>query len=174
LVSKIFPFLKVNFRRMFDFKMILSHSVFKLIFVALLSYNFVVNASEHSPNQIRNVIKNGGGPEQILKSISTETAKLTGQMIDSHTQLTGVILQGRTIVYYLRLVNYEKGDIPNIPAFRRSTASTLSNSVCSAPIASILINEHKAEYKYMVYSKSRVYLFNYSFNSQTCSSSYKW
>lgn len=145
-----------------------------IYFVFFLFVCFSVYSSNITSNQIRTFIKQAGGPEQFLKRIAKDTAKMSGQMIDDQTQLTGAIVQKKTLVYYIRLVNYESHDIGNIANFRANVASKLSRSVCSAPIASILINEHNAEYKYMVYSKSRSYLFTYSFNRTTCSSTYRW
>ena len=129
---------------------------------------------EYKPEQIRAAIRQAGSPERFLAAIATNTAKMSGQMFDDQTQLTGAAANQKTLAYYLRLVNYDKADIPDLSAFRRKVASTLSPSVCTAPVASILINEHGAEYTYMAYSKSREYLFEYSFNRTTCALGCRW
>ena len=131
-------------------------------------------AGPYTPEQIRAAIRQAGSPERFLAAIATNTAKMSGQMFDDQTQITGAAANQKTLAYYLRLVNYEKADIPDLSAFRRKVASTLSPSVCTAPVASILINEHGAEYTYMAYSKSREYLFEYSFNRTTCALGYRW
>ena len=131
-------------------------------------------AGQYTPEQIRAAIRQAGSPERFLSVIAANTAKMSGQMFDDQTQITGAVSNERALVYYLRLVNYEKKDIPNVPAFRQKAASTLSSSVCTAPVASVLINEHGAEYKYIAYSKTREFLFEYSFNRTTCSLNYRW
>jgi len=131
-------------------------------------------AGSYTPEQIRAAIRQAGSPERFIAAIAANTAKMSGQMFDDQTQITGAAANQKTLVYYLRLVNYEKADIPDLSASRRKVASTLSPSVCTAPVASILINEHGAEYKYMAYSKSREYLFEYSFNRTTCAPGYRW
>lgn len=131
-------------------------------------------AEQYSPEQIRGVIKQAGGPEQFLKVIAANTAKMSGQMFDDQTQITGSVAHDRAIIYYMRLVNYEKEDISDLPQFRREIATMLDPSVCTAPVASVLINEYGADYKYRAYSKSRTFLFEYSFNKKTCSPGYHW
>ncbi len=145
-----------------------------LIFVLAIAPFFGHAAGQYTPDQIRASIKQAGGPERFVSAIASNTAKMSGQMFDDQTQITGAIAQQKTLVYYLRLVNYEKQDIPSILALRARVASTLAPSVCTAPIASILINEHNAEYKYMAYSKTREFLFDYSFNRTTCAPGYRW
>lgn len=147
----------------------------KLHFLVLAIFTCSTYAAQQSsPERIRAAIKQSGSPENFLSTIAANTAKMSGQMFDDQTQITGSIANGRTLVYYLRLVNYEKKDIKNLPAFRQKVASMLSPSVCTAPIASILINENDAEYKYMAYSKTREYLFEYSLNKITCSKNFTW
>lgn len=136
--------------------------------------SYAANPTEYTPEQIRLAIKQSGGPEQFIKILANNTAKMSGQMIDAHTEIIGAIANEKTIVYYLRLVNFEASEIADVSSFRARVASTNYKAVCSAPIASILINDHKAEYRYMVYSKSRVHLFSYALNQVTCSPTYRW
>jgi hypothetical protein len=131
-------------------------------------------ANSYTPEQIRSLVKKPGGPERLIAEIASNTAKMSGQMIDDQTQLTGAVAQQRTVVLFLRTVNYEKKDIQNLVSFRQIVASKLAPSVCTAPIASVLINEYQAEYKYIAYSKSREYLFEYAFNRTTCNRGYRW
>jgi hypothetical protein len=145
-----------------------------LVFILAMAAGAACAAGPYTPEQIRTAIRQAGSPERFLAAIATKTAKMAGQMFDDQTQITGAAANGRTLVYYLRLVNYEKQDITDLSASRRKVASTLSPSVCTAPVASILINEHGVEYKYMAYSKSREYLFEYSFNRTTCAPGYRW
>jgi hypothetical protein len=149
-----------------------------MIKLALLTVSIAASAmsvaSSYTPEQVRSAVKQAGGAERFIVEIAQNTAKMSGQMLDDQTQLTGSVAFERTIVYYLRMVNYDKRDIQNISAFRRKVASLLAPSVCTAPLASILINEYRAEYKYMAYSKSREYLFEYGFNRNTCAPSYCW
>lgn len=134
-----------------------------------------VYSSNLTPNQIRTAINQFGGPEQFLKRFaSNENEKRSGQIIGGNLKVISVIAQKKTIVYHVRLLNYEASDIGSIADFRAVIASSLSRSHCSAQISSFLINEHNAEYKYMNYSRSGVYLFSFSFNRATCSSSYRW
>lgn len=131
-------------------------------------------AGQYTPDQIRAAVRQAGGPEAFLRALASNTAKMAGQMFDDQTQITGAVATEKTLVYYLRLVNYAKSDIPSVPAFRQKVATALAPSVCTAPVASILINEYGAEYKYMAYSKSREYLFEYALNKATCSPNHRW
>ena len=65
----------------------------------------------YTPEQIRSAIRQAGSPERFIATMATNTAKMSGQMIDDQTQITGAAANGRTLVYYLRLVNYEKKEI---------------------------------------------------------------
>lgn len=104
----------------------------------------------------------------MLKVISAGGAKMSGQMLDDQTQITGVVALGKTLNFYLRLVNYEKSAIENVEETRAKVAAALAPSVCTAPVSSILINEYGVTYNYMVYSRSREYVFQYAFNRDTC------
>lgn len=147
----------------------------KSLFVILaLTGGVTCFAATYTPEQIRAAIRQAGSPERFLAAIATNTAKMSGRMFDDQTQITGAVSNQKTVTHYMRLVNYEKTDFPDLSASRRKVASTLSPSVCTAPVSSILINEHGAEYKYIAYSKSREYLFEYSFNRITCVPGYRW
>ena len=147
----------------------------KPLFVSLaIATGTAFAAGPYTPEQIRAIIKQAGGPERFIEAVAANGAKMSGQLIDKQTEMMGAAADQKTLVFYNRLVTYEKADIPDLSAARRSVASTNSPSVCTAPTASILINEHGAEYKYMAYSKSREYLFEYSFNRTTCAPGYRW
>lgn len=150
-------------------------NMFKLVLFTFAMAGFSVYAAEsYTPTQIRSVIAKAGGPEKFLTILANKNAKMSGQMFDKDTQLTGSIAFDKTLVYYLKLINYEKKDIANLSSLRKKVASTLAPPVCTAPVASILINEHDAEYTYRAYSKSLEYLFSYSFNKKTCANGYVW
>lgn len=131
-------------------------------------------ADSYTPEQIRAAIGQAGGPERFIAAIATYSAKMSGQLIDKQTEIIGAVADQKTLIFYIRLVTYEKADIPDLSAVRRKVASTNSPSVCTAPTASILINEYGGEYTYQAYSKSREYLFQYSFNRTTCAPGYRW
>lgn len=144
------------------------------IFLLVIATCAVQAAGQYTPEQIRSAIRQAGSPERFLRVVAAKTAAMSGQMFDDQTQITGAVAMGKEMVYQLRLVNYEKKDIPNVVALRQKVASTLSPSVCTAPIASILINEYGAAFTYMAYSKTREYLFEYSLDRTTCSPNYRW
>lgn len=147
----------------------------KLLIICLsVTTSVASTASSYTPAEIRAAIKQAGGPEKFLAVIGSNTAKSSGQMLDSQTQLIGSAANGKTIIYYMRSVNFDKKDIPELSAMRRTIASKNAPMVCSAPVASILIQEFGAEYKYIIYSKSREYLFDYSIKKLTCLHSYNW
>lgn len=133
-----------------------------------------VAAGQYTPAQVRAAVQQAGGLDGFLRVIASNTAKMSGQMFDAETQITGAAATEKTLVYYLRLVNHSKSDIPSVDALRRNVAAMLAPSVCTAPVASILINEYGAAYKYMAYSKSREYLFEYTLNKATCSPNHRW
>ncbi len=122
----------------------------------------------YTPDEIRLAIKQAGGAEKFLIMVSTDTAKIAPRMLDRDTELLSAVSQGKTIVYYVRMVNFAKSDIGDITATRRNILEAASPAICTAPISSILIREHLAEYKYIVYSKSREHLFEYVINRNIC------
>ena len=128
--------------------------------IGLLLTSSVISTLASTPELARAAVSRAGSVDKLLVAMSANTAKSAGQMIDSETQLTGAAAVGKTMVHYLRLVNYERQDIPDLPAFRAKVAKMLAQSVCTAPISATLINEYNAEYKYMAYSKSRAFLFD--------------
>lgn len=147
----------------------------RIYFTLLLTLPmFSFAAGQYTPDQIRAAVRQAGGPDAFVRAVASNVAKMTGQMFDDQTQITGAVATEKTVVYYLRLVNYAKSDIPDVPALRRKVAAALAPTVCTAPVSSILINEYGAQYKYMAYSKSREYLFEYTLNNVTCLPNYRW
>jgi hypothetical protein len=108
---------------------------------------------------------------QFVQAGANAAAKQAPMLIDSDSELTGAAAIGKTLIYYVRLVNHKKSDIVDLQKFRRQVSSKNAPAVCLAPISSILIGEYGAEYKYMVYSKDKEYMFEYLFNKTTCSES---
>ena len=144
-----------------------------LIFALLLS-DFASGAPPYTREQISAGIKQNGGPEVFLKAVASNTAKMAGQRLDDETELLGATALERTLVYYVKLVNFTKADAGDLVALRRKVASRNAPSVCTSPTASALIFDYASEYKYIVYSSLREHLFEYSFNAKTCAPSYKW
>lgn len=140
----------------------------KALFLLIVSALLSGVAQGQTPDQVRAVIRQVGGPERFISELATRTAKLTPRMIDSESELTGAFAIERTLIYYTRMVNYNKSDIADVAALRQQVFTRNAQAVCLAPIASILINEHAAHYKYMAYSKSREYLFEYEFDRSSC------
>ena len=151
-----------------------THTNLPLLFALALSISIPSLAATYTPDQIRLAIKQAGGPEKFASTIASNTAKLAGTRIDDQTELAGAAAMGKTIVYYVRTFNHSKSDIKNIQKTLSDIAGRNAPSVCTAPTATILINEYDVEYKYMVYSKSKEYLFEYVYNKQTCRSGHKW
>lgn len=137
--------------------------------IIMLSMLFIpLNAHATTPEEVRTAIQKAGGPEGIIANTTKAAARLAPRQIDSETEMTAAVGMQRRLVYYIRLLNYEKSEIPDIALLRAKFFRQNAAAVCSAPIASILIGEHDVEYKYMVYSKSNEYLFAYAFNKLTC------
>lgn len=128
-------------------------------------------ASAYTTDQIRSAVWQAGGPTKFISEIANNTAKMAPRMFDKETELIGATATGTTIVYYLRIVNYDKADIPNVSSIRQDLSTRNMPSVCTAPVASILINEYGAEYKYIYYSKRREYLFEFTLNKSACAGS---
>jgi hypothetical protein len=144
------------------------------LFLLVISPLLSLANTQYTPSEIRAAVRQAGGPESFIRQLASGTAKMAGQMIDDQTQITGAIATERTLVYYIRHINYVKSDVSNTSAFRQKIATRNAPLVCTAPVASILINEYGAGYKYMVYSKTREYLFDYTLNKATCSPNYRW
>lgn len=99
---------------------------------------------------------------------------MAGQRLDDQTEIIGAVALDRTLLDYVRLVSYSKAEIQDLQALRRQVASRNAPAVCTAPSASVLINEFSSEYKYIVYSKTREHLFEYSFTKASCAKNYRW
>lgn len=125
-----------------------------------------------TPEQIRMALRQSNNPDQLVTQFvqagASAAAKQAPMLIDANSELTGAAAIGKTLIYYVRLVNHKRSDIVDLQEFRRQVSTKNAPSVCSAPISSILIGEYDAEYKYMVYSKDKEYIFEYSFNKITC------
>ena len=145
-----------------------------IVLILTLLLASLASAQSYTPSQIRNAIRQAGGAEQFMAKMANRAAMTTGRMIDDQTELFSVQSLEKTIVYYSRLPNLSKNDIADLRSLRKNVAERNAPSVCTAPVASILIHEHGAEYKYIAYSKSREYLFDYAFNRQTCAPDYRW
>lgn len=145
----------------------------KILLVLFLVATTVHGASS-TPDQVRKAVKTAGGPERFLATISANTAKMAGRMIDDKTELIGSSSIDRSLVYYVRVTTHTKAELGNIATLRKELARRNAPSICTAPTASRLIGEFGAEYKYIVYSKSREHLFEYSFTQSTCAEGYKW
>lgn len=133
-----------------------------------------VFAAPYTREQFSAGIKQNGGPEVFIRGIASRTASMAGQRLDDETELLGAVALERTLVHYVRLVNHTKAEIADLAALRRAVASRNAPSVCTSPSASALIFDYSAEYKYIVYSKSREHLFEYSFDARTCARDFKW
>lgn len=139
--------------------------------VAILWFAFapIALSQELSPEQVRSAVMRAGGLKPYLQALSDRIAKASGQMIDIETQLLGSAAIDSTLLHYAKKVNVERDEI-NINEARNEIAKRNASFVCTAPIASVLIGELGAEYRYMIYSKSGVYLFHYSITKSTCGS----
>lgn len=146
--------------------------------LSVILYLFFVATTVHgagyTPDQVRSAVRTAGGPERFLAKIAADTAKMSGRMIDDKSELIGSISRDRSLVYYTRVTTHTKSEIGNLATLRKQIASLNSPMICTAPIASILIAEFGAEYKYIVYSKTREHLFEYSFTRITCAVGYQW
>lgn len=69
-------------------------------------------------------------------------------------------------MYATRLLNIEKKDVYDLDALKQENINYLG---CSTPILEILIKHYGTEITYMVASKNREFLFQYTLNVKTCS-----
>jgi hypothetical protein len=146
-------------------------SVTALIFALCLAS---LAHGQMTPEKVRASVQQVGGVENFVRAVATNTSKMAGQMIDDQTKLTAVAANGKTLVYYSQLVNFERLAIQDIQDLRRRVASKNVRAVCTSPTTTVLINEFSVDFKYMVYSKSNEYLFEYTFNKATCALDYRW
>jgi hypothetical protein len=140
----------------------------------LITATTTATASPYTPAQIHAAVRQAGGPEKFKAELASSSAKMSGRMFDAETELVGASTLDKTLVHYVRLVNHTKAGIPRLNEVRRKVAIANAPAVCTAPIASILINEYSAVYKYIAYSKTKEYLFEYAFNRETCAANYRW
>lgn len=125
-------------------------------------------AGQNTPEEVRAAIKNAGGSEAFISMLADKTAKITPKQLDQNTELFGATATESTIIYYVRILDAEKPEIASIPDLKRRISTTSGPAVCTAPTATVLINEYGAEYKYIFYSKTRQHLFHYVLNKKTC------
>lgn len=144
------------------------HSL-RIVTVGLtVAFSLSAVPQEISPEQVRAGVARAGGLKPFLASQATHMAALSGQMINSDIQLMGASAIDSTIFQYVKMVNFERAEISTAEA--RDVSSRYGAAViCTSPTSKVLIGELGAEYRYMVYSKSGEYLFQYSLNSATCS-----
>ncbi len=143
------------------------------IFTILL-LSLPASAQTYTREEINSAIGQAGGVEQFLALLAENGAKSSGRMIDSQTELLSVQAFGKTIVFYNRHTNTSKSDIADARLLRAAIARRNAPSVCTAPVASVLIHEHGAQYKYIIYSSKREYLLEYSFDRRTCKADFAW
>jgi hypothetical protein len=130
--------------------------------------------AQMTPEKVRAAVQQGGGAENFVRAMASNTAKMAGQMIDDQTKLTSAAASGKSLVYYTQLVNFEKSSIQNTRELRRQVAERGARAVCTSPTSTVLINDFGVDYKYMVYSRSNEYLFEYAFSKTTCAPDYRW
>jgi hypothetical protein len=125
-------------------------------------------AQTYTPAQIRQSIKAAGGAEPFMRRLAESSARLFPRLLDSETEGLMAVQQGRSLVYQVRLVNYSRSEIKSVEQLKSRVTGLNASAVCSAPIAKILITEYGASYKYMVYSKTKEYLFEYTVDQKLC------
>jgi len=130
--------------------------------------------AQMTPEKVRAAVQQYGGAENFVRAMASNFAKMAGQMLDDQTKMTAAAAIGKSLVYYIQLVNYEKSSIQNTNEFRRQVAERNARAVCTSPTSSVLINEFEVDFKYIAYSKSNEYLFEYAFNKTTCAPDYRW
>lgn len=140
------------------------HSVILVVVLAVCA----PSVQAYTPEQIRQAIKQAGGPEPFIAAMANMAAKGFPRFIDGETEGMTVTPLEKTIHFAVRLVNKSRKDIPNMETFRTSVADKNGIAVCSGPVSSILILEHGATFKYSVYAQNRGYLFDYFFDRNTC------
>jgi hypothetical protein len=138
----------------------------------------VVSAGAHSqsraPQEIRESIKDAGGPERYLEAAGAAASKKVGQMVDAESELMSVSVTGMSIGAAYRLPNVTKAEFPNLTELRAAIAQHSAAKVCGATYASVLIGDYGAIYKYDYYSKNREYLFEFQLDRSTCAPGYHW
>lgn len=143
-----------------------------LISIATVSVLEVGAAYGVPPDDVRSALRNSSNPDKLISDTfragAESYAKSLPARFDEETELTGVSAIGKSLNYFVRLVKKEKIDIPDVDELRQKIAARNAPPVCTAPRASIFINEYGAQYKYIVYTKSREYLFEYVYNRSTC------
>jgi len=60
-----------------------------LIVILALVAGAASAAGSYTPEQIRAAIRQAGSPERFIAAIAANTAKMSGQMFDDQTQITG-------------------------------------------------------------------------------------
>lgn len=141
---------------------------------AILLFSLPANAQMYTREEINRAVSQAGGVEQFLAVLAENGAKSSGRMIDSQTELLSVQAVGKAIVFYNRHTNWSKSDIADTKLLRAAIARRNAPSVCTAPVASVLIHEYGAQYKYIIYSAKREYLLEYSFDRRTCKTDFAW
>jgi hypothetical protein len=151
-----------------DYHMKLSKVNLMSAMLILTSIGGGVDAQTYTPEQIRQAIRASGGPEPFMRRIAEDSARIFPRVLDAETEGFMAVQHGRSLVYQIRLLNRNRADIPDLNDLKERVTRLNAPAVCSGPVARILITEHAASYKYIVYSKTKEYLFEYAVDQNLC------
>jgi hypothetical protein len=137
-------------------------------FLTFIFSIFALNAYALEDNDVRRAVKQVGGVEAFIKTVSETMAKNTPQQLDKDTQLISVLANGSTINLLHVATNMkakqeilDKNFIPNLIKFQ-------TNKLCTSPVSKVLINEFDATYHYQYIGNTGENLFTFSVKRKNC------
>jgi len=101
-------------------------------------------------------------------NMETDLARTLPRVIDSETEAFSVFATTSTITFNSRTFNYEKSQIPSIRKLKEIVVSDNSRYLCTSPVSKVLIRKKGVKYIYKMYSKSKVFLFDYTVDKRKC------
>lgn len=138
---------------------------FSLTFIfSILAFN--VYAFEE--NDVRRAVKQVGGVDAFIKTLSETMAKNTPQQIDKDTRLVSALSNGSTINLLHMLTNVkskqeilDKDFIPKFVQFQ-------TNKLCSSAVSKVLIIDFDATYHYQYVGITGENLFAFDVRKMNC------
>lgn len=158
------PFLSVDIRAS-NVRLYMKQRVMLKVLLSLLISVPLTSFAQYTETQIKNAIKQAGGPEPFMQEMVRQTARNLPTKINANVEIQSIAANGKQLMYVTRLVNIEKSSVYDLDALKRSN---INFAGCQSPVLGILIREYDAKVSYSVLAKGTEFLFQYDLDRRTC------
>jgi hypothetical protein len=126
------------------------------------------DSGTYTPVQVRSIVKQVGGIENLLKEVAKNTLKNLPLKVDNELEIISVFALNTSLNYQAKLVLIQKIEIENISELRNRMYNAAVRRMCTLPISSVAITEFDAVYKYTVFDKSDIFILTYEIDKKKC------